>query len=112
MSTIDEIKEALEKCERRPDRMNFAALELMIASAIADARREGAEQMREAAISAVHSNFMQAATRAAITEDIRALPLPTGQRQAARLTDAMADAHADAVLCAAAVGERMRKGGA
>lgn len=46
--------------------------------ALADARREGAEAMREAAIGAVHSNFMHAATRTAITEDIRAMPIPTG----------------------------------
>lgn len=46
MSTIDEIEVALELCARRPDRMNFSALKVMIASALADARRDGAEQMR------------------------------------------------------------------
>ena len=48
MSTIDDIKRALETCARRPDRMNFSALELMIAAALADAERKGSEQMREA----------------------------------------------------------------
>lgn len=42
MNTIDGISLALELCARRPDRMNFAALELMIASALEEARQEKA----------------------------------------------------------------------
>jgi hypothetical protein len=101
MSTIDEIKAALEKCERRPDRMNLDALELMIAAALADARREGAEQMREmcSTLREDADEIFPATTRGRqapvevrdvvewYSESIRAMPLPTGPRQAVRQTD-------------------------
>ena len=87
MSTIDEIKRALETCERRPDLMNFAAVKLMIASALADDRRDGAEQMREAAADAGYAAAFGSKDVREVYKAIRALPLPTGERQAVLLTD-------------------------
>ena len=89
MSTINEIKRALELCKLRPDRMNFSALELMIAAALAEAWREGAEQMRAAVESALDDlplpdGFFVSDIMGAIND---ALPLPTGERQAVLLTD-------------------------
>ena len=107
MSTINEIKCALELCKLRPDGMDFSALELMIASALAEARREGAEAMRAKAAQGWDGCMYNAPGETLdIGADIRALPLPTGPRQAVLLTDEAV------VLCAAAVGERMLGGGA
>ena len=104
MSTINEIKCALELCKLRPDGMDFSALELMIASALAEARREGAEAMRAKAAQGWDGCMYNAPGETLdIGADIRALPLPTGPRQAWREA---------VVLCAAAVGERMLGGGA
>lgn len=86
MSKIDEIRRALEKRERRPDGMNFAALELMIAAALEDARREGAEQMREAAAKVARKVPLYYGSGEQADEElaqaIEDLPLPTGERQA------------------------------
>lgn len=92
MSAIDEIKCALETCAKRPDRMNFSALELMIATALADARREGAEQMRAEsaklarALPLYYGSGDDGADES-LAQAIEDLPLPTGERQAVRLTD-------------------------
>lgn len=91
MSTIDEIKRALELCKLRPDRMNFSALELMIAAALADARREGAERMRaEAAKLAralpLYYGSGDDGADECLAQAIDDLPLPTGPRQAVLLT--------------------------
>ena len=89
MSTIDEIEVALELCARRPDRMNFSALKVMIAAALEDALREGAEAMREAA-QATPSGIDERGIPTVTVWQIRALPLPTSKRQAVLLTDAEA----------------------
>lgn len=81
----------------------------LIAAAIADAKREGAEQMREASAALCRQAAVRLENAAQASEaeepeevsalratawklllahdDIRAIPLPTGQRQAVRLTD-------------------------
>lgn len=78
-----------------------AALRDLIAAALAEARREGAEAMREAVESLREDadeifpptgRGRQAPVEARdvvewYSESIRALPLPTGKRQAVRLTD-------------------------
>ena len=87
MSKINEIMGALELCKLRPDRMNFSALELMIAAALADARREGAEEMRGAAGDAAQRAAGRGLSASAVHLCIRALPLPTGPRQSVLLTD-------------------------
>jgi hypothetical protein len=99
MSEIDEIMTAIlnygEGCWSRSDTdtaKTRQGLRDLIAAAIADARREGAEQMRRAAAIACDARSMCYADDGGSAGDcaieIRALPLPTGPRQAARLTDA------------------------
>lgn len=58
-------------------------------AAIADARREGAEQMREAAADEAirRGQLCGDRTNRDLVEAILALPLPTGPRQAVRLTE-------------------------
>ena len=66
------------------------AMRALIAAAIADARREGAEQMREAcAVCAAESLIESEGERMTdyVALQIRAMPLPTGPRQAVRLTN-------------------------
>ena len=58
----------------------------LIAAAIADAKREGAEAMREACADRVEG-CDQETERWDYAEHIRAMPLPTGPRQAVLLTD-------------------------
>lgn len=59
-----------------------AELRELIASAIAGAKREGAEQIREEA-----ADYAICDGRGSLAECIRAIPLPTGPRQAVLLTD-------------------------
>ena len=108
MSKINEIKRALELCKLRPDRMNFAALELMIAAALAEARREGAEAIREAAGDAAQRAAGRGLSASAVHLCIRALPLPTGPRQAVLLTDAEVRQIGDATLYAGGIYDRVR----
>lgn len=76
--SIDEIMAAIgrhgDDCIRDADAASesFEALREMIAAALADARREGAEAMRSECL---------------VSAAIRALPLPTGPREPVRLTD-------------------------
>lgn len=102
----------------------------LIAAALDDARREGAEQMREAAAALCKSKADREGARAMDAEDdepdmvdslkatawdfmvmestIRALPLPTGQRQAVRLTDSAVRQLADATLYSGSIYDRVR----
>lgn len=59
----------------------------MIAAALADARRDGAEQMREAAGDAAQRAAGRGMSASAVHLCIRTLPLPAGERQAVMLTD-------------------------
>ena len=82
-----------------------AALRDLIAAAIADAKREGAEQMRAEAAMAIRrdgwNSTYQHPFAQRMGDMVADLPLPASPRQAVLLTDAMVDAHADAVLRAA-----------
>lgn len=106
MSTIDEIMSAAYEygCARADERESAGSasfqrvvdrredLSRLIVAAIADARREGAEQMREAAARGWDGCTYDAPGETLdIGNDIRALPLPTGQRQAVLLTDEQID---------------------
>ena len=104
MSTIDEIMKAVEESQdlavmwyRDEDFQaalndQYRAVRSMVAATLAEARREGAEQMREA----IASEFDRRDGRAGIgfyephepAEIIRDMPLPTGPRQAVLLTQA------------------------
>jgi hypothetical protein len=63
-----------------------SALRELITAAIAEARREGAEQMREAIAHQAEINALYGVHGTTVST-IRAMPLPTGPRQAVRLTD-------------------------
>lgn len=80
--SVQQIIDAIVGCEASVDELSE-----MIAAALADARREGAEQMREDAAVAALGNCPIGATSSAEERAIRALPLPTGPRQAVLLTD-------------------------
>jgi hypothetical protein len=102
--TIEHIMSAISGLEASQDELRE-----MISSAIADARREGAEQMQGAAAALCKAKADREGNKAMETEDdepdmvdslkatawdfmvmestIRALPLPTGPRQAVRLSD-------------------------
>lgn len=80
-----------------------AMLRNMIAAALADARREGAEQMREACTAAVARYPLPW-----VVHEIDALPMPTGPRQAVRLTDAEVKQVGDATLYAGGIYDRVR----
>ena len=95
MTSIDEIMGAVgrhgDDCIRDGDAASesFEALRELIAAALADARREGAEQMRAAVESALDDlplpdGFFVSDIMGAIND---AMPLPTGERQAVLLTD-------------------------
>ena len=95
MSAIDKIMGAVgrhgDDCIRDADSASesFEALREMIAAALADARRDGAEQMRAAVESALDDlplpdGFFVSDIMGAIND---AMPLPTGERQAVLLTD-------------------------
>lgn len=95
MSAIDEIMGAVgrhgDDCIRDADAASesFEGLRKMIAAALADARREGAEQMRASVESALDDlplpdGFFVSDIMGAIND---AMPLPTGPRQAVLLTD-------------------------
>ena len=97
MSKIDEIMGAVgrhgDDCIRDADAASesFEALRDLISAALADAERAGAEAMREAA--AAEFDRRDGGTGIGFydphepAEIIRALPLPTGERQAVLLTD-------------------------
>ena len=119
MSTIDEIMGAIgrhgDDCIRDADAASasFEGLRKMIAAAPAEARREGAEAMREAAAWLCKQKAEREGAKAMEVEDdepdmvdslkatawdfmvmeskIRALPLPTGPRQVVLLTDEQID---------------------
>ena len=95
MSNIGEIMEFAQSYsdsqQHTSEARNIARAELrhLIAAALADARREGAEQMRAAVESALDDlplpdGFFVSDIMGAIND---ALPLPTGERQAVLLTD-------------------------
>lgn len=103
MSTIEEIMEAVYRSQFAASAYEassgpgtgklevdmFAAdgeVRAMITEAIAEARREGAEAMRESAVKRVIADRWMDDLDAA--ETIGALPLPTSKRQAVRLTAA------------------------
>lgn len=92
MSTIDEIMGAIgrhgDDCIRDSDAASasFEVLRDLIAAALADARRDGAEAMREAAADRIEE-CDQETERWEYAEHVRALPLPAGERQAVMLTD-------------------------
>ena len=97
MSSIDEIMGAVgrhgDDCIRDADAASasFEGLRKMIAAALADARREGAEAIREKAAQGWDGCMYDAPGETIdIGADIRAMPLPTGPRQAVLLTDAEA----------------------
>lgn len=114
MSSIDKIMGAIgrhgDDCIRDADAASepFDGLREMIAAALADAERKGAEQMRAQCLTRCDA-LEDAARRqykpalggncdphhqgrsdgaAEVGASIRDLPLPTGERQAVRLTDA------------------------
>jgi hypothetical protein len=100
MSTIDKIMWAIghhgDDCIRSDDAASesFEALRELITAALAEARREGAEQMRIDAGMLCTAQADEAdgdiAYRDAChdcAKAVRALPMPTGPRQAVRLTD-------------------------
>lgn len=107
MSAIDKIMGAIgrhgDDCIRDADAASesFEALRELIAAALADAERRGAEAMREAAdqLRADADEIFPPSDRGRqapvevrdvvewYSESIRALPLPTGPRQAVLLTD-------------------------
>lgn len=93
MTTIDEIMGAIGRhgndCIRDADAASesFDGLREMIAAALADARREGAEEMREAAGDAAQRAAGRGLSASAVHLCIRALPLPTGSQPAVLLTD-------------------------
>lgn len=101
MSNIDEIMGAVgrhgDDCIRDADAASesFDGLREMIAAALADAERAGAEAMREAA--AAEFDRRDGGTGIGFydphepAEIVRALPLPTGPRQAVLLTDEQID---------------------
>ena len=101
MSNIDEIMGAVgrhgDDCIRDGDAASesFDGLREMIAAALADAERAGAEAMREAA--AAEFDRRDGGTGIGFydphepAEIVRALPLPTGPRQAVLLTDEQID---------------------
>jgi hypothetical protein len=99
MSAINEIMWAIghhgDDCIRSDDAASesFEALRELITAALAEARREGAEQMREdcaaEAKSALDAHYSTLGLQthcllAGLDMTIRALPLPTGPRQAAQ----------------------------
>lgn len=94
MTTIDEIMGAVgrhgDDCIRDGDAASksFDGLREMIAAELADARREGAEAMREAvALQWEDCGYDVPGETVDIGAAIRALPLPTGPRQVVLLTD-------------------------
>lgn len=93
MTSIDEIMGAIgrhgDDCIRDGDAASesFEALRELIAAALADARREGVEAMRGAAGDAAQRAAGRGLSASAVHLCIRALPLPTGPRQAVLLTD-------------------------
>lgn len=110
MSTIDKIMGAIgrhgDDCIRDGDAASesFDALREMITAALKDARRDGAEAMREAAASVCAQGAILMTTRdqtrgaLRCEQAVRALPLPAGERQAVLLTDELLDALADEVF--------------
>lgn len=134
MSNIDEIMGAVgrhgDDCIRDADAASasFEALREMIAAALADARREGAEAMRSECLTCCdaledsawkqykpalggncdphHQGRSDGA--AEVGASIRALPLPTGPRQAVLLTDAEVRQIGDATLYAGGIYDRVQ----
>lgn len=88
MTSVDEIMAAIgrqgDDCIRDADAASesFEALREMIAAALADAERKGAEAMREAAGDAVEEFEGRWLSASAVHLCIRALPLPTGSQPA------------------------------
>lgn len=112
MSTIDEIMGAIgrhgDDCIRDADAASasFEGLRDLIAAALADAEREGAEAMREAAGDAAQRAAGKGLSASAVHLCVRALPLPTGERKAVLLTDE----HLAAVLCEIQPGDELAAG--
>jgi hypothetical protein len=79
--TLEHIMSAIAGAEASRDELRE-----MIAAAFAAARREGAEQMREAIAHQAEINALYGVHGTTVST-IRALPLPTGPRQAVRLAD-------------------------
>lgn len=98
MSTIDEIMGAIgrhgDDCIRDADAASasFEALRELIAAALADARREGAEAMRAEsaklarALPLYYGSGDDGADES-LAQAIEDLPIPAGERQAVLLTD-------------------------
>ena len=80
--SVQRIMDAIAGCEASADELRE-----LITAALADARREGAEAMREAAGDAAQRAAGRGLSASAVHLCIRALPLPTGPRQAVLLTD-------------------------
>lgn len=80
-----------DECDQLRRNMLRLLLEGAIAAALADARCEGAEAIREAAGDAAQRAAGRGLSASAVHLCIRALPLPTGPRQAVLLTDEQID---------------------
>lgn len=94
MTTIDEIMAAAYAPSAATasgrsvcPRLAAAELRSLITQAIAEARADGAREMREAAASAGFDAAASDESACTVMEAIEALPLPTGPRQAVRLED-------------------------
>ena len=135
MSSIDEIMGAIgrhgDDCIRDGDASSesFEALRELIAAALADAERKGAEAMRETAAWQCKQKAEREGAKAMEVEDdepdmvdslkatawdfmvmeskIHALPLPTGERQAVLLTDGQIKQARNNALCDAPDGVLM-----
>jgi hypothetical protein len=81
--TLEHIMSAIAGAEASRDELRE-----MIAAAFAEARRDGVEQMRDAAADAGYAAAFGGTDVREVYSAIRAMPLPTGPRQAVRLADA------------------------
>jgi hypothetical protein len=91
MTAIDEIMGRIDDALFSRLVVEQTDLRGLIAAAIAESMRDGAEQMREAAAQSVKGVVIPGWIEDAYVR-IRALDLPTGRRQAVRLTDEQIDA--------------------
>jgi hypothetical protein len=91
MTAIDEIMGRIDDALFSRLVVEQTDLRGLIAAAIAESMRDGAEQMREAAAQSVEGVVIPGWIEDASFR-IRAIPLPTSPRQAVRLTDEQIDA--------------------
>ena len=105
--SVQQIIDAIVGCEASVDELSE-----MIAAALADARRDGAEQMRAESAKLTRKEPLYYSSGEPAEEElaqaIEDLPMPAGERQAVLLTDAKVKQIGDATLYAGGIYDRVR----